>query len=156
MANYKEGNAILFLVLNFFIGFVSDIVLNTLNVVPELTKYFKNRNTLLAANSAGLTILSGVIILIVMSFLLFGYPYPALSLNLEYKNVISYYIPYILLAFVIGWILDIIIYKLKIFSDLDIYYDRFGVGFFGGLSLVFTVSISYFFIKIYYAINKNE
>jgi hypothetical protein len=53
-----------------------------------------------------------------------------------------------LLAFILGAILDILIYKMKIFGNrLDDFYKEYGAGFLGGAAFVFSVVISYFIQK---------
>jgi hypothetical protein len=56
-------------------------------------------------------------------------------------------IKYVLLAVPVGYLFDIIIYKYTIFDKLDLYYKVAGAGFWGMLSFVFSILISYFILK---------
>ena len=89
-----------------------------------------------------MTILVALVITMLFSYLLFGFVMPNNFTNLIY---------FCILAFLIGYILDILIYKLKIFGNrLNIYYKTLGAGFWGGLAFVFSIVISYFIQKYIY------
>jgi hypothetical protein len=52
------------------------------------------------------------------------------------------------LAFIIGYILDIAIDKLKIFGNrLNTYYKALGAGLWGAIAFIFAIVISYFIQK---------
>ena len=137
---------IIFMFLNFAISFMSDIILNDLstnfNVVTSLKSYFYKHSIIKSAFDAGMTILFALVITMVFSYLLLGFVIPNNFTNLIY---------FCILAFFIGYILDILIYKFKIFGNrLDIYYQKLGAGFWGGLAFVFSIVISYFIQKYIY------
>ena len=137
---------IIFMFLNFAISFMSDIILNDLstnfNVVKSLKSYFYKNSIIKSAFDAGMTILFALVITMFFSYLLFGFVMPNNFTNLIY---------FCILAFLIGYILDILIYKLKIFGNrLNIYYKTLGAGFWGGLAFVFSIVISYFIQKYIY------
>ena len=137
---------IIFMFLNFAISFMSDIILNDLstnfNVVTSLKSYFYKHSIIKSAFDAGMTILFALVITMFFSYLLFGFVMPNNFTNLIYFSI---------LAFLIGYILDILIYKLKIFGNrLNIYYKTLGAGFWGGLAFVFSIVISYFIQKYIY------
>lgn len=137
---------IIFTFLNFAVSFMSDIILNDLstnfNIVPSLKSYFYKQSILKSAFDAGMTILFALVITMFFSYFLFGFVIPNNFTNLIYFSI---------LAFLIGYILDILIYKLKIFGDrLNIYYQQLGAGFWGGLAFVFSIVISYFIQKYIY------
>ena len=137
---------IIFMFLNFVISFMSDIILNDLstnfNVVTSLKSYFYKHSIIKSAFDAGMTILFALVITMVFSYLLLGFVIPNNFTNLIY---------FCILAFFIGYILDILIYKFKIFGNrLDIYYQKLGAGFWGGLAFVFSIVISYFIQKYIY------
>jgi hypothetical protein len=55
---------------------------------------------------------------------------------------------YTLLAIPVGYLFDILIYKYKVFGTLlDPYYKVAGAGFWGMVSFVFSILISYFIMK---------
>ena len=131
---------ILFILLNFFIGFFSDILLNLTNLVPSLTSYFKNKTIIGSALYAGLTILVALLITMLLSSMIFGFLMP-LQMEQFYK--------FIALTAIVGYIADWYIYKAKVFgSDLDQYYKSLGIGFWGSAAFVFSVVTSYFLIKL--------
>lgn len=134
---------IIFTFLNFAVSFMSDIILNDLstnfNIVPSLKSYFYKQSILKSAFDAGMTILFALVITMFFSYFLFGFVIPNNFTNLIYFSI---------LAFLIGYILDILIYKFKIFGDrLNVYYKTLGAGFWGGLAFVFSIVISYFIQK---------
>ena len=142
-------NSIIFLFLNFCVAFASDIVLNDLsihfNIIKSLHPYFQNESILKCALDAGVTISVGILITMFFSYFLFGFLSPTTFVQLIYFCII---------AFLVGYILDIIIYKFNIFDNrLNAYYKAFGAGLWGAIAFVFSIIISYFiqkhiFIKI--------
>ena len=132
------------LFLNFCVGFTSDIILNDLSRIPNLKyfnslyQYFDNNYIVIAGIYAGLT----------TSFCI----YLAYLLN-KYTNI-NYYLS----AFIVGYIIDIIIEKYKIFNNLENYYKEVGSGLWGGLAILFSAIMStlsyYYFLPIIYACTK--
>jgi hypothetical protein len=136
-----NGIPLIFVLLNFFIGFFSDIVLNLTNFVPSLKSYFKNKTIVGSAFYAGLTIVVALLITEAISSMLFGFSIP-LQMEQFYK--------FIVLTAIVGYLADWYIYKAKVFgSDLDQYYKTLGIGFWGSAAFVFSVAASYFLIKVY-------
>jgi hypothetical protein len=130
-----------FLLLNFFVGVFSDIVLNYSNLVPSLKPYFENKTVIASGIYAGLTILIALIITIFISYFLFGFFVPVPT---------EEFIKFISLAAIVGYLADYFIYYAKIFgTDLNAYYQSLGVGLWGALAFVFSISISYIMIKLY-------
>ena len=139
-------DACLFVLLNFWIGFFSDMLLNFLStkqgsrffnstIIKSLRPYFDKRGVLQAAIDAGLTIIIVLMIAMVTSHVILGFSTP--------NNIkqLTYFIP---IAFAYGFIADIFIKDFKIFgNDLDKYYTVAGAGFWGALALVFSVVLSY-------------
>ena len=109
----------------------------------------KNKQSIIkCAFDAGATILFALVINMFFSYVLFGFVVPNNVTNLFY---------FCILAFLIGYILDILIYKFKIFGDrLDVYYKTLGAGFWGGLAFVFSIVVSYFMQKNIYLLSYNE
>lgn len=132
------------LFLNFCVGFLSDIILNDLSRIPNfkyfnsLYKYFDNNYIMIAGIYAGLT----------TSFCI----YLAYLLN-KYTNI-NYYLS----AFIVGYIIDIIIEKYKIFKNLESYYEEVRSGLWGGIAILFSAIMStlsyYYFLPIIYACTK--
>ena len=134
------NNTIIFILLNFLVGFMSDIVLNDLStnygIVSSLKSYFYKQSILKCAVEAGLTIVLALLITMFISLILFKFimPYNLFSLS-----------QFLILAFSLGYIIDIFIEKNKIFGNrLNEYYKQVGGGLWGGLAFVFSIVISYF------------
>ena len=135
----------IFMFLNFLLAFGSDIILNYISynygVVESLKPYFKNRSVLGAAFAAGLTIVSALLINMVASYFILGFITPEDEEELIY---------FCILAFIIGYIIDIYIYEQKVFGNsLDLFYQEAGAGFWGALAFLFTIVISYFTMKFF-------
>ena len=61
------------------------------------------------------------------------------------------FIQYLLLAFPLGYIIDILISRLHVFGhDLDEYYKVAGEGFWGSASFLFSLTISYIVFKLFF------
>tara|TARA_Y100000768_G_C23872889_1_gene631332 strand:- start:407 stop:820 length:414 start_codon:yes stop_codon:yes gene_type:complete len=123
-----KHNDITILFVSFWIGFVSDIVLNYLSskksgkIIESLRPYFEKQTCLFAAIYAGLTTM------------------PLVYISWKFANNL---IQSITLAFVIGYIADIAIDKYKIFGDdLDYYYAVAGSGFWGGAAIIFALLVT--------------
>ena len=124
-----------FLFINFIVAFFSDIVLNDMSI-PSLKPYFQNQSIIKSAFIAGLTIEVCLIITLFFYYFIFGLTHLGQTHNILYLCVIS---------FIIGFILDKLIDKYKIFgSKLDKYYKEFGSGLWGGLAILFSILVSYF------------
>ena len=133
-------NTLLFLCINFIVAFVSDIGLNDLstnyNFVSSLKPYYRNQSIIKLGIYAGLTIEFGLLVTMLIYYLICGTLLPN-----NYKS----FMYFCGLAFLIGYVLDIAINKLKIFGNkLDLYYKELGAGFWGATAFVFCIVISYF------------
>ena len=89
---------------NFFIGFISDIMLNDLSELEQfkflhLKSYFEGKSIIIPAVYAGITVL-----ICILSVLLFT------------QNITSY--NYYLYSFISGYLIDILIEKYKIFGKM--------------------------------------
>ena len=136
-------NIFAFIFINFVVGFISDIVLNDLsthfNFIPSLKEYFYKQSILKCAFEAGLTIVVALIITMIVSKVLFRFFIP--------NNLYDLF-KFIIVAFILGYILDIAIDKMKIFGNrLDAYYKALGAGLWGAVAFVFAIIISYFIQK---------
>ena len=146
---------ILFILINFIVSAISDLFLNLLTrkplstlhnskIILSLKSYFKNKSMIESSIYAGLTIVIALLINIVISKNITGIFVPKNNLEL---------LKFLLIAFPLGYIIDIIIDKWKIFgNDLDLYYKIAGAGLWGSLAFVFSIIISYiisYIIKYY-------
>ncbi len=130
---------LIFLLLNFCVSFLSDLFLNKFDVVPSLHTYFYNQSSLKTAFDAGLTVVVALLINMVLSHIVFGFSVPTNLKTLFYFCV---------LAFLVGYVIDILIYKFKVFEDrLNEYYKTLGAGLWGSLAFLFSIVISYFLEK---------
>lgn len=140
------SNESLFLVFNALIGFFSDIVLNIIakhdiyKPVTTLRPYFENKTTFQAAFYALLTVI--IIVGIIMKLFHIYYNKYLPETNREY-------IIYFILTFIIGYVGDILIYKLNIFPRLQKYYKVVGKGLWGALAILFSVGLSLIGIHIF-------
>ena len=131
---------------------MSDIVLNDLstnfNMIKSLQTYFHKQSIIKSAFDAGITVIFALVINMLCSYFLFGFIIPN-----NFKNLIYFCI----LAFLIGYTIDILIYKLKIFGNrLNEYYKKLGAGFWGAMAFEFSIIISYFIQKNIYLLCYNE
>jgi len=144
------SNESLFLVFNALIGFFSDIVLNIIakndiyKPITTLRPYFEDKTMFQAAFYALLTVV--IIVGIIMKlFQIFYNKYLP-----ETKKEIFIYL---ILTFIVGYIGDIVIYKLNIFPRLKTYYRVVGKGLWGSLAILFSVVLS--LIGLYIINNHN-
>ncbi len=140
---------IIFVFLVFAVSFFSDIVLNKLSTsyIPSLQPYFHNQSILRCAFDAGVIVLIGLFLTMFFSYLLFRFLVPTSIKTLFYFCGV---------AFVIGYLLDKLIYKEKVFGTrLDLYYKTYGAGLLGAFAFLFAIIISYF-MNIDERINRIE
>lgn len=132
-------NGLQFIVLNFFVGFFSDIVLNITNIVTSLKPYFSGKTMIESAIYAGITIVCALLITMFFSDILFHFTVP---------NNLQELMKFSALAFFIGYISDYVIYYMHVFGNrLDLYYKTLGIGFWGAMAFLFSILISYFIQK---------
>jgi hypothetical protein len=141
------------LLLYFFIGFISDLILNYLSQqsyapasIKSLNIYFKRPGIkipfvrdMVSAINAGLTIVVAILITMFLSHWIFNFYHPH-----SLKQLASF----LLLAFPIGYIMDIVIYKTELFGPtLNPFYKIAGAGFWGAGAFIFSIMTSYFLSK---------
>ena len=143
---------IIFIIINFIVSALSDVSLNlltrnsltkdyNLKIILSLKPYFKNKSMIKCAVYAGITIVIALLINMLISKKMLGFYIPHNNTEL---------IQFIGLAFPLGYAIDIIIDKLKIFgNDLDLYYKVAGAGLWGALAFVFSIIISYLIQNIF-------
>lgn len=150
---------LLFLLLNAKIAFLSDILLNILatkkikflekysfmDSLKTLKPYFLNKSMFQAAFYALLTVI--IIVGIIMKiFQIFYDKYLP-----ENKKEIFIYL---VISFIVGYIGDILIYKLDIFPKLKTYYRVVGKGLWGAIAIVFSVFMSLIYLYIIHNYDK--
>jgi len=132
------NKTIIFVLLNFLVGFISDIFLNDLSTyygfITSLQSYFYKQSIIVCAFEAGITIVIALILTMLLSTVLFGFVMPN---NLESLS------KFCVIAFVLGYGLDILIDKMKIFGNrLNEYYKAVGAGLWGAIAFIFAIIIS--------------
>lgn len=148
------SDELLFLLFNTKIAFFSDILLNILansnikylknsgfyNSLKTLKPYFQNKSMFQAAFYALLTVI--IIVGIIMKiFQIFYDKYlPETS-----KEIFIY----LVISFIVGYIGDILIYKLNIFPRLQTYYRVVGKGLWGAIAIAFSVFMALVYLYIY-------
>jgi hypothetical protein len=133
--------------LYFFIGFFSDLMLNYLArqsfapaTIQALQVYFKsNNNAIATAAYAGLTIVAVLLVTMGLAQLLFNFAHP---------RTVPELLKFLLLAFPLGYLADIIIYKTELFGpSLNPYYKLAGAGFWGAAAFLFSIFLSFIILK---------
>lgn len=136
-------NIYIFLVINFIVSFISDIFLRVLsinyNIITSLKPYFRSITIIESCLYASIIIEIALIITIFFSKFINGFIIPNNNIEL---------LRFSLLAFIIGYIIDILIYKTRLFNNLDLYYKENGAGFWGSMAFVFSILISYYITQI--------
>ena len=137
------GTILLYIFTNFEIAFVSDIVLNDLatyrNMLPFLKPYFAGQSIVECGVAAGLTVVVGLVLTMIAAYNILGFWVP---------NTVGKLTSFSILGFILGYLLDILIKRNRIFGNrLDAYYKKMGAGLWGGIAFVFCIVISYFIQK---------
>jgi len=142
----------IFIIIVFIVSAISDILLNLLSknqltkeynlrIILSLKPYFKNKSMIESAVYAGITIIVALLINMLISKSILGFYIPRNNSEL---------IKFICIAFPLGYIIDIMIDKFKIFgSSLDLYYKVAGAGLWGALAFVFSIIISYLLTSLF-------
>ena len=131
-----------FILLNFIVGTISDIILNDLSrsninnkIIKSLEPYFLTKSIIEAGIYAGITVVAVIIPVMYVTKYLFNYKVPTTNKQILYTVIVS---------FILGFIADILIDKLQIFGSLlDNYYNIAGAGLWGGIAISFSALISY-------------
>ena len=137
--------ALLFILINFCVAYVSDNVLNDLSkyskikAFSSLSSYFKNKSIVVAGVYAGLTVAIATIALMFLYRMIFNEYLPTDSGTLT---------AYFVMAYAIGYALDVFIYKMNIFNNLQPFYNEVGAGNGGALSFLFSLAVSFGLLKI--------
>tara|TARA_Y100001935_G_scaffold250669_1_gene251221 strand:- start:1202 stop:1654 length:453 start_codon:yes stop_codon:yes gene_type:complete len=135
-----------FVFVNFVVSVVADIFLNDIanppqpfpfksKIIDSLVPYFKNKSIIVSGIYAGITICLTLVGVSLLSKSMFGFYVP---------NEIKELMLFCVLAFPIGFVVDIAIDKLKIFGkSLDPYYKVAGAGFWGSFAFITSIVTSY-------------
>jgi hypothetical protein len=140
-----------FILANFLVSALSDLFLNYFSHINSvhmprpivaLRSYFKHYdNAFLTAVYAGLTVLTILLLVMLLTKCIWGFATP-----LTLKQLLLF----LSLAVPLGYIADVLIYKYKVFGQtLDPYYKAAGAGFYGALAFAVSILMSYMLIHIY-------
>lgn len=147
--NNNNRIAILFVIINFCVAYVSDNVLNDLSkyskirAFKSLSPYFKKKSIVGAGIYAGLTIAVATILLMILYNMIFNTYLPnANSFKYSSSTFMVYFI-FFIIAYLIGYALDVFIYKMNIFDNLEPFYKEVGAGNGGALSFIFSLTLSF-------------
>ena len=139
-----------FVFINFIVSFLSDIVLNDISnppklipfnskIIDSLKPYFKNKSIIISGIYAGITICLTLLGVSLLSKTIYNFHTP---------NNFYELLKYLLLAFPIGYIVDMGIDKFNIFGKTLVpYYKIAGAGFWGAIAFVFSIMISFLLQK---------
>lgn len=147
--NYNNRIAVLFVIINFCVAYVSDNVLNDLSkyskikAFKSLLPYFKKKTIVGAGIYAGLTIAIATILLMILYNAIFNSYLPNASSFYFSSSTFMVYFIFFIIAYFIGYALDVFIYKMNIFDNLQTFYNEVGAGNGGALSFIFSLTLSF-------------
>ena len=146
--------AVLFVIINFCVSYVSDNVLNDLSkytpykAFTSLAPYFKNKSIVVAGIYAGITVAFATTLLLLFT---------RFFLNTYLPVTNSDFALTILIAYVIGYVLDVFIYKMNLFDNLEPFYKIVGAGNGGALSFLFSLVISFITLHVlFYLVGESR
>ena len=137
--------AVLFVIINFCVSYVCDNVLNDLSkytpykAFTSLAPYFKNKSIVVAGIYAGITVAFATTLLLLFT---------RFFLNTYLPVTNSDFALTILIAYIIGYALDVFIYKMNLFDNLEPFYKIVGAGNGGALSFLFSLVISFITLHV--------
>ena len=147
--NNNNRIAVLFVIINFCVAYVSDNVLNDLSkyskikAFKSLSPYFKKKSIVGAGIYAGLTVAVATILLMILYNIIFNSYLPNTSSFKYYSSTFMAYFIFFIIAYFIGYALDVFIYKMNIFDGLQLFYKEVGAGNGGALSFIFSLTLSF-------------
>ena len=152
----KNNNriALLFVIINFCVAYVSDNVLNDLSkyskikAFKSLSQYFKKKSIVGAGVYAGLTVAIATILLMILYKLVFNTYLPNTNSNQLFLTTFMVYFIFFILAYFIGYALDVFIYRMNLFDNLQPFYNEVGAGNGGALSFLFSLALSFLLLKM--------
>ena len=146
--------AILFVIINFFVAYVSDNVLNDLSkhskikAFNSLLPYFKKKTIVGAGIYAGLTVAIATVMVMILYKIIFNSYLPKTKSLNYFFSVFMMYFTFFVIAYIIGYVLDVFIYKMNIFDNLQPFYNEVGAGNGGALSFLFSLAVSFIVLKL--------
>jgi hypothetical protein len=114
-----------------------------IKAIKSLSPYFKKKSIVGAGIYAGLTIALATILLMILYNAIFNTYLPSASLFKCSSTTVMVYFIFFILAYFIGYALDVFIYKMNIFDDLQTFYKEVGAGNGGALSFIFSLTLSF-------------
>ena len=141
------------LLIYFFIAFNSDLLLNYLSrqtyapaPIRALKIYFlrqsiKNSHLrdFVSATNAGLTVVIAIMATLFLAKVFF---------NMSHPRSLPQLLRFLLIAFPVGYLMDIAIYKTQLFGPtLNPFYKIAGAGFWGAMSFIFAILATYILLK---------
>lgn len=141
--------AVLFIIINFCVAYVSDNVLNDLSkyskikAFTSLSSYFKKKSIVGAGIYAGLTVAVATIILMILYKIVFNTYLPNTKSHHLFSSTFMVYFIFFIVAYFIGYALDVLIYRMNVFDDLQPFYTEVGAGNGGALSFLFSLILSF-------------
>jgi hypothetical protein len=158
--NNNNRIALLFIIINFCVAYVSDNILNDLSkyskvkAFKSLSPYFKKKSIVGAGVYAGLTVTFATILLMILYNIIFNTYLPnASSFNYLSSTFMVYFI-FFILAYFIGYALDVFIHRMNIFDNLQPFYNEVGAGNGGALSFLFSLALSFVLLKMVIYLTK--
>ncbi len=146
--------AILFIIINFCVAYVSDNVLNDLSkyskvkAFKSLSPYFKKNSIVGAGIYAGLTVGVATTILMILYKVVFNTYLPYTNSHQLLSTTFMVYFIFFILAYFIGYAMDVFIYRMNVFDNLQSFYKEVGAGNGGALSFLFSLVVSFVVMKI--------
>lgn len=147
--NNNNRIAVLFVIINFCVAYVSDNVLNDLSkyskirAFKSLSPYFKKKSIVGAGIYAGLTVAVATILLMILYNIIFNSYLPNTSSFKYSSSTFMVYFIFFIIAYFIGYALDVFIYKMNVFDNLEPFYKEVGAGNGGALSFIFSLTLSF-------------
>lgn len=155
---------LLFLITLFCVSFMSDLFLNDLTrrplsnyhngvIIKSLEPYFKNKSLVESGVYASITIVLAYLFLMVVWNMsgLGTYNLPTRELVYSKLNIktIKLFFLELIIAFILGYGIDILIDKLNIFGvSLSNYYAVAGAGLWGAIAFVFAIVLTYGLLRV--------
>lgn len=146
--------ALLYVIINFCVAYVSDNILNDLSkyskikAFTSLSPYFKKKSIVGAGIYAGLTVAVATILLMMLYNIIFNTYLPNSSSFKYFSSAFMVYFIFFILAYFIGYGLDVFIYRMNIFDNLQPFYHEVGAGNGGALSFLFSLVVSFILLKM--------
>lgn len=142
------------LLIYFFIAFNSDLLLNYLSrqtyapdSIRALKIYFMRQSIknshlrdFVSATNAGLTVVLAIMVTLFLAKVFF---------NMSHPRSLKELLRFLLIAFPVGYLMDIAIYKTQLFGPtLNPFYKIAGAGFWGAMAFIFSILACYCILKL--------